>query len=427
MIRFYNGYVLTMDGEIKPKAAEVWVEGDRIAFVGTPDAQLLEKTVFERQTDLRGDLLMPGFKNAHTHSPMTFLRSYADDMPLQEWLTQQIFPMEAKLNEQRVYELTRLAVLEYLTSGITAAFDMYFFRDGYVKACVEAGFRSVMCGAVTGGPENVTKLEDEFKRYNSTGSPLISFMLGFHAEYTCSKELLSGVGELAKKYRAPVAMHSSETEREVAECIGRYKMTPTQLFDSLGIYDHGGAAFHCVHLSDEDRRILRERNVSAVHCPASNLKLASGIADIVKMQQAGINTALGTDGPASNNALDMFREMYLMTALQKAVNKDAAACSPQSVLTAATVGGARAMGLPDCDVIAVGKQADIVVLSMDRPNMQPVNNIVSNIVYSADKTNVRLTMCAGKVLYEDGRFNVPWDVQQVYADANRIIAQMKDE
>ena len=408
------------------RSCEVWTDGDRIAFVGVPSQKQLEETVFERQIDLKGDLLMPSFKNAHTHSAMTFLRSYADDMPLQDWLFKQVFPMEAKLNDERVYWLTRLAILEYLTSGCTAAFDMYFNLDAYVDACVGSGFRSVLCGSVSGGPERASEAEDNFIKYNGK-NPLISYILGFHAEYTCSKELMTAIGELAKKYQAPAAMHSSETKHEVDECIGRYKMTPTQLFDSLGIYDHGGAAFHCVHLSDEDRRILRERNVSAVHCPASNLKLASGIADIVKMQQAGINTALGTDGPASNNALDMFREMYLMTALQKAVNKDAAACSPQSVLTAATVGGARAMGLPDCDVIAVGKQADIVVLSMDRPNMQPVNNIVSNIVYSADKTNVRLTMCAGKVLYEDGRFNVPWDVQQVYADANRIIAQMKDE
>lgn len=427
MIRFYNGKVLTMDSEIRPQDTEVWVDADKISFVGKPTAEQLSQTTFDRQIDLHGDVLMPGLKNAHTHSPMTFLRSFADDMPLQDWLTKQIFPMEAKLTEQRVYELTKLAILEYLTSGCTAAFDMYFFRDGYVKACVEAGFRSVMCGAVTGDESSLEKLEEDFAKYNSTGSPLISFMLGLHAEYTCSKELIGGVGQLAKKYKAPVAMHSSETEREVAECIGRYDMTPTQLFDSLGVYDFGGAAFHCVHLTDEDMQILKMRNVSAVHCPASNLKLASGIAEIVKMQKYGINIALGTDGPASNNALDMFREMYLMTALQKGVNKDAAACSPQSVLKAATVGGARAMQLSDCDVIAVGKQADLAVLDLNKPNMQPVNNIVSNIVYSADKTNVRLTMCAGKVLYEDGKFNVPWDTDEVYATANEIITEMKSE
>ena len=425
MIRFYGGKVLTMQGGCELRDVEVWTDADKIAFVGKPDAQALEKTVFEREIDLRGDVLMPGLKNAHTHSPMTFLRSFADDMPLQDWLTKQVFPMEAKLNPERIYHLTKLAVLEYLTSGCTAAFDMYFMRDGFVQACEEMGFRSVMCGSVTGGEERLCELEEEFEKYNGK-SPLISYMLGFHAEYTCSKELLSGIGALAKKYRAPVAMHSSETRREVDECIERHGMTPTQLFDSLGIYDYGGAAFHCVHMTNEDMQILGRRGVSAVHCPASNLKLASGIAPIVQMQGAGINIALGTDGPASNNALDMFREMYLMTVLQKAANADAAACSPRSVLTAATVGGARAMGLADCDVIAAGKQADLVVLDMDKPNMQPVNNIVSNIVYSADKTNVRLTMCAGKVLYECGEFAFA-GIEDIYQNANRIINEMKRE
>lgn len=425
MIRFYGGKVLTMQGGCELRSAEVWTDADKIAFVGEPDAQQLENTAFEREIDLHGDVLMPGFKNAHTHSPMTFLRSYADDMPLQDWLTKQIFPMEAKLTSERIYHLTKLAVLEYLTSGCTAAFDMYFMRDGFVQACEEMGFRSVMCGAVMGAQESARELEEDFEKYNGK-SPLISFMLGFHAEYTCSKELLTAVGGLAKKYGAPVAMHSSETRREVDECIARHGMTPTQLFDSLGIYDHGGAAFHCVHMTQEDMQILKKRNVSAVHCPASNLKLASGIAPIVQMQQAGIDLALGTDGPASNNALDMFREMYLMTVLQKSVNADASACSPQSVLTAATVGGARAMGLADCDVIAPGKQADLIVLDMDKPNMQPVNNIVSNIVYSADKTNVRLTMCAGRVLYERGEFAFA-DKEEIYANANRIINEMKTE
>lgn len=426
MIRFYNGSVLTMIENDGVRSCEVWTDGDRIAFVGVPSQKQLEETVFERQIDLKGDLLMPSFKNAHTHSAMTFLRSYADDMPLQDWLFKQVFPMEAKLNDERVYWLTRLAILEYLTSGCTAAFDMYFNLDAYVDACVGSGFRSVLCGSVSGGPERASEAEDNFKKYNGK-NPLISYILGFHAEYTCSKELMTAIGELAKKYQAPAAMHSSETKHEVDECIGRYKMTPTQLFDSLGIYDFGGAAFHCVHLTDEDRQILKKRNVSAVHCPASNLKLASGIADIVKMQQAGINVALGTDGPASNNALDMFREMYLMTTLQKVKNEDASACDAQSVLRAATVGGAQAMFLKDCDVIAVGKQADLVVIDLQRPNMQPQNNLVKNIVYSGDKTNVRLTMCAGRVLYEEGEFFVGEQVQTIYAKANSIISEMKQE
>ncbi len=427
MIRFYNGSVLTMIENDGVRSCEVWTDGDRIAFVGVPSQKQLEETVFERQIDLKGDLLMPSFKNAHTHSAMTFLRSYADDMPLQDWLFKQVFPMEAKLNDERVYWLTRLAILEYLTSGCTAAFDMYFNLDAYVDACVGSGFRSVLCGSVSGDESALVRLEDNFNKYNSLESPLISFILGIHAEYTCSKELINGLGELAAKYKAPTATHNSETESEVAECIKRYGMTPTRLYESVGAYEYGGSNFHCVYMTDEDMEIFKKHGVTAVHCPASNIKLASGIAPIIQMQQKGINIALGTDGPASNNALDMFREMYLMTTLQKVKNKDAAACDAQSVLRAATVGGAQAMFLKDCDTIAVGKQADLVVIDLQRPNMQPQNNLVKNIVYSAGKTNVRLTMCAGRVLYEEGEFFVGEQVQTIYAKANSIISEMKQE
>ena len=251
-------------------------------------------------------------------------------------------------------------------------------------------------------------------------------MLGFHAEYTCEKELMEGVGKLAAKYKAPVAMHNSETAKEVRGCIEKYGMTPTELFDSFGIFDFGGAGFHCVHMSDKDLEIFKNKGVWAVHCAGSNVKLASGIAPIVKMQDMGINIAIGTDGPASNNCLDMFREMFLMTGLQKIACDDASACPADSVLKAATVGSARAMGLFDCDIIAEGKQADLIVIDLFQPNMQPLNNIGKNLVYSGSKQNVKLTMCAGKVLYEDGEFRIGEEPAVIYKKANEIIESMKD-
>ena len=383
MIRFFGGRVMTLANDIETQDIEVWTEGSKIVFVGKPKAEELDGKVFEREYDLKGNLLMPSFKNAHTHSAMTFLRSYADDMPLQDWLFKQIFPMEAKLDGEKVYWLTKLAILEYLTTGCTAAFDMYFELDDYVKACVESGFRSVLCGAVSGDKSNLERLENNYLKYNNV-DPLISFMLGFHAEYTCEKELIEGVGKLAEKYKAPVAMHNSETAKEVRECIEKYGMTPTELFDSFGI------------------------------------------APIVKMQDMGINIAIGTDGPASNNCLDMFREMFLMTGLQKIACDDASACPADSVLKAATVGSARAMGLSDCDIIAEGKQADLIVIDLFQPNMQPLNNIGKNLVYSGSKQNVKLTMCAGKVLYEDGEFRIGEEPAVIYKKANEIIESMKD-
>ena len=424
MFRFYNGKVITMENGIESEEIEVWTDKDKISFVGKPDSEQLKKASFEREYDLKGNLLMPSFKNAHTHSAMTFLRSYADDMPLQDWLFQQVFPMEAKLDGEKVYWLTKLAILEYLTTGCTAAFDMYFELDDYVKACAESGFRSVLCGSVSGDVSAAERLEQNYIKYNGK-NPLISFMLGFHAEYTCDKELMTAVGELANKYKAPVAVHNSETEKEVRECVEKYGVTPTELFNELGIYNYGGAGFHCVHMSQEDMEIFKEKGVWAVHCPGSNVKLASGIAPITKMQDMGINVALGTDGPASNNCLDMFREMFLMTGLQKISNKDAAACPADTVLKAATAGSAKAMGLDDCDVIAEGKQADLVVIDLNRPNMQPLNNIGKNIVYSGSKENVRLTMCAGKVLYENGEFYIGEKPEYIYQKANEIIGSMK--
>jgi 5-methylthioadenosine/S-adenosylhomocysteine deaminase len=403
---------------------EVWVDGSRIAFVGNPTDEALKTAAFEKEYDLEGNLLMPSFKNAHTHSAMTFLRSYADDYPLQQWLFEKIFPMEAKLTGDDVYWLSKLAILEYLTSGVTASFDMYFEPDFYVKANIESGFRTVLCGSISDDKSNLERLDGYMKKFNGI-NPLISYRLGFHAEYTADYELMEGLGEMARKYKLPVSVHNSETAKEVRECVEKYGKTPTELFDSLGIYDFGGAGFHCVHMSEHDLEIFRDRGVYAVTCPGSNSKLASGIAPICKMLDMGIKLAVGTDGPSSNNCLDMFREMFLMTALQKLSLNDAAACPAREVLKAATVGSAGAMGLDDCDVIAEGKQADMIVIDLNQPNMQPLNSIANNIVYSGSKQNVKLTMCAGKVLYEDGKFFVGEDTARIYARANEIIESKK--
>ena len=424
MIRFKNGRVMTMDGGCAVEEKEVWVEDDRIVFVGVPDDEKLKAARFEREIDLDGDLLMPAFKNAHTHSAMTFLRSYADDLPLQDWLFKQVFPMEAKLTGEDVYWFARVAILEYLTSGVSSCFDMYFELDDYVKANTDSGFRTVLCGAVSGERENAAVLEERYLKYNGR-HPLISMQLGFHAEYTASLGLMEDIAALAEKYKAPVSMHSSETAQEVHDCRERYGRTPTRLFDDLGLYNYGGAAFHCVHMSKEDEMILAKRGVWAVTNPCSNAKLISGTAPIAQMDSMGINLAIGTDGPASNNALDMFREMYLLSVEQKLHELDAGAMQPERVLEMACCGSARAMGLDDCDCIAVGKQADLTVIDLQRPNMQPINNTVKNIVYSGSKENVRLTMVAGRVLYERGQFFVGEDVKRIYARANELCEDIK--
>ena len=416
MLRFYNGRVLSFEHGAHISEAEVWTDGGRISYVGSAPQTLPE---FERQIDLRGDLLIPGFKNAHTHSGMTFLRSLADDMPLDRWLSDQVWPREAHLNPDGLYVMTRLAVMEYLSSGITSCFDMYFHNDAFARACIDSGFRAVLCGDMNNFDSDYTLLEDKFLRYNKTHE-LISYRLGFHAEYTTSMERMRFVADLVEKYKEPMFVHSSETRAEVQGCVERYGVTPTVLFDKLGMYNYGGGAFHCVHMNDEDIDIFRRRGLTAVLNPASNLKLASGIAPVKRFIDEGIALAIGTDGAGSNNALDMFREMYLVSVLAKYRENDASAVDASKVLEAACVGGARAMGLVDCDGIAVGKKADLAVINLRRPNMRPLNNIAKNIVYAGSKENVRLTMVNGRILYENGEFFIGEDADRIYEEAQKI-------
>lgn len=342
---------------------------------------------------------MPGFKNAHTHSGMTVLRSYADDLPLKDWLNKQVFPVEAKLTAEDICELTKLAVLEYLTSGITAVFDMYLTPESIARAFDEMGMRCVQVGAVNNFSQSLELVEEMYQKLNQKSS-LQSYMLGFHAEYTCSPELLKGIAALAHKYKAPVFTHLSETEEEVAGCRERYGVTPLKYLDGLGIFDYGGGGYHCVHVTEEEIGIMKAKGLYAVTNPGSNAKLASGIAPISDFLKAGIPVAIGTDGPASNNCLDMFREMFLVTGLAKLKQKDASAVDAMEVLKMATVNGALAMGLRDADILAAGKLADIIMIDLMQPNMQPINNIPKNIVYSGSKSNVAMTMIGGRILYE---------------------------
>lgn len=410
-IRFYNARILSLENGTDIIEGELEVQGDRISYIGRErdiDAK------WDRQIDVKKDLLMPGFKNAHTHSGMTFLRSMADDLPLDRWLNEQIFPREAKLSGEDIKMCTKLAILEYLSSGITAIFDMYLTPDTIDVACSESGMRCVQTGGMNNFSQSLEEQERWYTELNGKND-LTSYMFGYHAEYTCSKELLSGLSKLSHKYGAPVFSHNSETFAEVSGCIERYGLTPTQFADSLGLYDNGGGGYHCVYLSDEDVEIFRKKGLSIVLNPGSNTKLASGIADIRRYLDAGINLAIGTDGPASNNCLDMFREMFLVTGLSKLREKDASAVDASDVLIMAAKGGAKAMGLSDCDCLAVGKKADIIRISLRDPNMQPINNIAKNIVYSGSKMNVKMTMINGVIRYEDGKYDIGEDPEDIYS------------
>ena len=411
MIRFYNGRVLEPAGLSEN---EVWIDGAEIRYVGPKRDDM---PAFSRQIDLRGDLLMPGFKDAHTHSGMTFLRSAADDLPLQDWLFRQVFPREAKLTPDSLAAFARVAFLEYLANGVTACFDMYYHTDELAAIAQEWGFRAVICDALSAN-NDWDDIYRNYEKYTAMG-PMVGYRMGFHAEYTASADMLRFVSRAAHELKAPVFSHNSETRAEVDGCLERHGRTPTKLFDDLGLFDYGGGGFHCVWMTDEDVDIFARRGLYAVLNPCSNAKLASGIAPLGRFLKSGVKLAVGTDGPASNNALDMFREMYLANVLAKLDESDAAAGSPAAVLSAAVSGGARAMGLDDCDAICAGKQADIIRIDLSRPNMQPMHNIVKNIVYSGNPSNVSMTMIAGKILYENGEFFLPETPESIYERAQK--------
>ena len=428
-IRLYNALILTMEKNKPVFRGEVWVKNEKIACVISQEElsgdfmSEMPKINWDIEIDCKNNLLMPGFKDAHTHSAMTFLRSFADDVPLDQWLNEKVFPLEAKLTGEDIYHLTRLAILEYLTSGITSIFEMYLTPDTIADACIEMGMRCVLTSGLNNFSSSIEQMEEEYLKWNKKNS-LISYQLGFHAEYTCSKDLIYKVAQLAHEYRAPVYTHLAETEKEVEECKARYGMTPVMFLDTMGVFDFGGGGYHCVHMTRSDMDVFSRKGMFAITNPASNLKLASGIAPIAEFERRHITVAIGTDGPASNNCLDMFREMFLVSGLSKVREKDAASLDAMSVLRMATVNGAKAMRLPKTDVLAKGKYADIILIDMHQPNMQPVHNIPKNLVYSGSKSNVCMTMINGKILYRNGEYNVGESVEDIYAKCDRIVRRL---
>jgi len=414
---FKNARILTMKSS-DIISGELVVKDNKIAYIGPR----YEGEVPDRVIDCEGNLLMPGLKNAHAHTAMVFARSCSDDQELRDWLFETIFPMEAKFQEGDIYHLTKLGILEYLTSGITAAFDMYFHVPEIVKASEEMGFRSIILA--TSDSEPISLLRERYLTINKPES-ICKYFLGIHAEYTTSEQRIKDVVGLAHELKAPIYTHICETENEVAGCVERHGMTPVKYLDSLGFYDYGGGGFHCVCFSDEEVEIFKKHNCFVITCPCSNLKLASGIAPLHKYQKAGLTIAIGTDGAGSNNALDMFREMYLTSTLQKVSNKDPKTMDGYEVLRMATVNGAHALGLNESDVLEEGKYADIIMIDLKNPAMQPINNIAKNIVYSGSKDCVKMTMINGKILYYNHEFFVDQDINEIINKANEVTRRLK--
>ncbi len=294
---------------------------------------------------------------------------------------------------------------------------MYMEQEAVAQAMDDMGFRCVQTSGANDFSKDIRLMSRLYDKYNEPGS-LQSYILGFHAEYTTNLDNLKAIAAQVNEKKSPCYVHACETENEVEGCKQRYGMTPVQMLDSLGMFNYGGGIYHGVHMSEEDFRVMKERKLYVITNPGSNTKLASGIAPIKEYMNRDIPIAIGTDGPASNNGLDFFKEMFLVTGLAKLREKDAAAIDAKEVLRMATVNGAKAMHLKDCETLSEGQKADIIMIDLLQPNMQPVNNIEKNIVYSGSKQNVKMTMIDGKILYWNGEF-LNADAMKIYQEVEK--------
>jgi 5-methylthioadenosine/S-adenosylhomocysteine deaminase len=346
--------------------------------------------------ELGASILAPGLVNAHTHAAMCLLRGAADDLPLMDWLQKRIWPMEGALvDEHFVTAGTQIAAAEMLLGGTTTCADMYFYSGAAARAFLSIGMRAQLALPVIDFPSRYAADADGYlavglaARDELKGEALLSFALGPHAPYTVSDANWQRINAYAAELGMITHTHLQETAQEVIDAIAKDSLRPTQRLQKLGVLGPDFVAAHGVHLNDGDIELLAKNNASVVHCPSSNLKLACGIAPVVAMMKAGINVALGTDGAASNNRLDMFEEMRLAALLAKVQSNDASAMNASQAFTAATINGARALGLSDVTgSIAVGKAADIIAISLNGPAMNPMYDPVSHFVYVASRDDV---------------------------------------
>ena len=432
-LRFYNAYLLKkcanasgapafhmQEGEIHTCDGSITFRGSKAeAFDLLKDASSPQ---FDEEIDCGGDLLMPGMQNMHTHSPMTFLRSYAEGLPLDRWLNESVFPMEALLYPEAVESFTKVAILEYLRNGTTTIFDMYHFEDSVAKTCSEMGMRFLLCGNVNLYTGSLADNESRMRQLHAAyTTPMGGFRLGAHAQYTNDDAMLEMLASLAQEWKAPFYTHMSETEKEVEDCKSKYGKSPVELFCDLGLFDYGGGIFHGVWLSERDLALLKEHNVGIISNPGSNGKLASGMAPYERILSAGIPMGFGTDGPASNNALDLFREIYLAALYSKLTERDAIAVPDEVFLDAALYGGAKIANLN------IGDAADFILVDLHAPNMIPKENIVPQLVYSASGANVRMTVINGKILYRDGVYKYVEDVDRIYGEFDMHLTKIESK
>lgn len=424
----YNAHIITMNArmEIIPNGSILIEKGEIKAIVPGrlehPEAEM---------TDAEEMFVLPGFINTHTHVPMTMLRGYADDLPLHQWLTEHIFPAEARLvNAENVRTATRLAFIEMIKSGTTCFNDMYFFEDVIAEEAVAAGIRGVMGESLIDFPtasfqtteEGFVLAEAFIRKWKN--HPLIHPSVCTHSPYTCSKETLQRAKLLADDYSTLLQIHVAETRKEVDDLKSRTGLTPAGYLHSIGLLDRNVIAAHGVWLTPADIRLFADTGTSIGHCPKSNLKLSSGIADIDTYSKAGINVSIGTDGTASNNTLDMVEEMRFAALLSKVVHYNPEATDARTALQMATINGAKALGLGNITgSLETGKRADLILIHADASNMIPVYDEYSAIVYAMNSKNVRSSMVNGDWIMRNRKL-CHIDKEETLESMKRLLARL---
>jgi len=414
--------LLIRNVQLDGQATDVLIEGNRFKAIGT-NLEAGAEQVIEGE----GKAILPSFVNMHTHASMTLMRSYADDLDLHDWLENHIWPMEAKLNEEDIYHGARLACLEMIRSGTTCFNDMYWHYPGVARAVEEMGLRAVLSSVfidlgksdqAAQQRESTIQLHEERKRYPDR----IGFALGPHAIYTVSKDSLKWAARFAEENNLPIHIHISETQKEVDDCLALYGLRPVQWLDKIGLLGPNVIAAHVIHVTDEEIGILARNGVKVVHCPASNMKLASGSFPFKKMCAKGVELSLGTDGCSSNNNLSMMEEMKFAALLAKLKHNDPTILPARTAFEMATINGAKALGL-ECGEVAVGKLADCMLVDLSNHRLVPGYHLEDDIVYSADSSCIDTVVCDGRILMQGGQVE---GEEEIVAEARKYKKNSND-
>ncbi len=403
------------------------VDGSVIDYIGTEKPA----KVYDEVRDFTGKLLMPGLINCHNHAAMTLTRGLGNDLPLQEWLFDNMMPLENKFGPREIRAGSELALLEMIASGTTSFSDMYFNEEEMIEACLKAGLKANIARPVQTFDPN-EKYEDSirgkeavelYEKFHGAGDGRIRIDFSIHAEYTCRDEFALKHSRACKERGLNMHIHLSETKKEHEECVQKYGKTPAKWFYDLGTFENPTFCAHSVWVTDEDIELLAKSGASVVLNPSSNMKLGSGFAPVRKFLDAGVNVCLGTDGAGSNNNLNMFEELHVASIIYKGFNHDAAYLTANDTLRMATINGAKLQGRPDTGCIKVGNKADIIAINLEAPHLIPNPDIPGSLCYTAQGSDVCMNMVDGRILYENGEY-LTIDKDRVIANVKRIYTEL---